>query len=99
MIHHKQRGDRMPKDYYVQPDAQDNVLSEEQVLSLARQHIPEIKAVTYVDETGGEARTYYLDDHLLLKTQRPQQLRPRTSLRKEVAFLQQLEGVEGVHVP
>lgn len=89
----------MPKDYYIQPDAPDNVLSEEQVLSLARQHVPDIKAVTYIDETGGEARTYYLDDHLLLKTQRPQQLRPRTSLRKEIVFLQHLEGVEGVSVP
>lgn len=89
----------MPKDYYVQPDAPDDVLSEEKVLSLARQYVPNVKAVTHVDETGGEARTYYLDDDLLLKTQRPQQLRPRTSLRKEIVFLQQLEGVEGVSVP
>ena len=87
------------KDYYVQPDAPDEVLSNEKVLSLARGHAPEVQAVTYVDETGGEARTYYLDDNLLLKTQRPQQLRPRTSLKKEVLFLQQLEGVEGVNVP
>jgi hygromycin-B 7''-O-kinase len=89
----------MPKDYYIQPDALDNVLRDEQVLSLARQHRPDVKAVTYVDETGGEARTYYLDENLLLKTQRPQQLRPRTSLQKEVVFLKQLEGVEGVSVP
>ena len=89
----------MPKDYYIQPDAPDLVWSEEQVLSLARQFVPSVKSVTAVDETGGEARTYYLDDNLLLKTQRPQQLRPRTSLRKEVVFLQQLEGVEGVSVP
>src|SRR5215510_5728940 len=89
----------MPKDYYIQPDALDDVLSAEKVLALARQHVPDVRAVTYVDETGGEARTYYLDDNLLLKTQRPQQLRPRTSLRKEIVFLQQLEGVEGVNVP
>jgi len=89
----------MPKDYYIQPDAPDPVLSEEEVLSLARQHAPDVKAVTAVDETGGEARTYVIDDHLIFKTQRPQQLRPRTSLRKEIVFLQQLEGVEGVTVP
>lgn len=89
----------MPRDYYVQPDAPDPVLSAEQVLALVRQHIPEAKAVTAVDESGGEARTYVIDDNLIFKTQRPQQLRPRTSLRKEVLFLQQLEGVEGVSVP
>ena len=55
--------------------------------------------VTAVDETGGEARTYYIDDAYILKTQRPHQLRPRTSLKKEVVFLQQLEGVKGLNVP
>lgn len=89
----------MPRDYYIQPDAPDPVLSEEKALSLVRQHVPDVKAVTAVDETGGEARTYVIDDRLILKTQRPQQLRPRTSLRKEIVFLQQLEGVEGVNVP
>lgn len=89
----------MTRDYYIQPDAPDLVLSEEKVLSLARQHVPDVKAVTAVDETGGEARTYVIDDRLILKTQRPQQRRPRTSLRKEVVFLKQLEGVEGVNVP
>ena len=89
----------MPKDYYIQPDAPDPVLSDEQVLALVRRHAPDAKAVTAVDETGGEARTYAIDDNLILKVQRPQQLRPRTSLKKEVLFLQQLEGVEGVHTP
>ena len=89
----------MPKDYYIQPDAPDLLLSTEQVLAYARQLAPEVKAVTSVDETGGEARTYAIDNHLIFKTQRPQQIRPRTSLKKEVLFLQQLEGVEGVNVP
>src|SRR5215216_7087442 len=89
----------MPRDYYIQPDAPDSVLSEEKVLSLARQFVPGVKAVTAIDETGGEARTYLIDDQLILKTQRPQQLRPRTSLQKEVVFLKQLEGVEDVSVP
>jgi aminoglycoside phosphotransferase (APT) family kinase protein len=89
----------MPKDYYIQPDASDPVLSAEQVLTYVHQHAPEAKVVTGIDETGGEARTYAIDDHLIFKTQRPQQLRPRTSLKKEVLFLQQLEGVAGINVP
>jgi aminoglycoside phosphotransferase (APT) family kinase protein len=55
-----------------------------------RQHAPTAQAVTGVDESGGEARTYTIDDALVLKTQRPQQLRPRTSLAKEAFFLNQL---------
>ncbi len=39
----------MPRDYYIQPDAPDPVLSDEQVLALARQHVPDAKAVTGVD--------------------------------------------------
>jgi len=89
----------MPKDYYIQPDAPDPLLSAEQVLGYVRRHVPEVKAVTGVDETGGEARTYSIDEHLIFKTQRPQKLRPRTSLKKEVLFLRQLEGVEGINVP
>ncbi len=89
----------MAKDYYVQPEAPDTILSAEQVLALARQHLPSAKAVTAVDETGGEARTYSIDDAYILKTQRPHKLRPRTSLKKEVVFLHQLEGVEGLTVP
>jgi aminoglycoside phosphotransferase (APT) family kinase protein len=52
--------------------------------------VPQARAVTGVDESGGEARTYAIDQYLILKTQRPQQLRPRTSLEKEVFFLNQL---------
>ncbi len=89
----------MPKDYYIQPDAPDPVLSAEQVLAYVRLHAPKAQAVTGVDETGGEARTYAIDDSMIFKTQRPQQLRPRTSLKKEVLFLQQLEGVTGLNVP
>jgi aminoglycoside phosphotransferase (APT) family kinase protein len=66
------------------------VLSDDVVLSLARAHAPDARVITQVDETGGEARTYFIDDALVLKTQRPQQLRPRTSLAKEVFVLRQL---------
>lgn len=80
----------MPRDFYVQPDAPDPVLPNVMVLSLARRHVPDARTVTSVDESGGEARTYVIDDTLIFKTQRPQQLRPRTSLEKEVFFLNQL---------
>jgi len=66
------------------------VLDFELVLSLARRHAPGVKAVTGVDESGGEARTYAMDSDIIFKTQRPQQLRPRTSLEKEVFFLNQI---------
>ncbi len=89
----------MPKDYYLQPNAPDPVLSSEQILALVRQHVPDAQTVTSVDETGGEARTYLIDDNLIFKTQRPHQLRLRTSLKKEVFFLQQLGGVKGVKTP
>jgi hygromycin-B 7''-O-kinase len=80
----------VPGDFYVQPEAPDPVLADDAVLSLVRRHAPEVRAVTGVDESGGEARTYLIDQTLILKTQRPQQLRPRTSLKKEVFFLTQL---------
>ena len=89
----------MPKDVYLQPDAPDPILSEELVLALVRRHVHDVLAVTDVDESGGEARTYAIDTNLILKVQRPQQLRPRTSLAKEVFFLQQLETVPGISVP
>lgn len=89
----------MLKDIYSQPNAPDPVLDDELVLSLAQRHVPEAKAVTGVDESGGEARTYAVDEDLIVKVQRPQQLRPRTSLEKEVFFLNQLAEVPEVSVP
>src|SRR5437764_726684 len=69
------------------------------VLVLLRRHVPEAQAVTGIDESGGEARTYAIDANLILKVQRPQQLRPRTSLAKEVFFLRQLESQPNISVP
>jgi hygromycin-B 7''-O-kinase len=89
----------MFEDTYSQPDAPDSVLDDELVLSLVRRHVPDAQAVTGVDESGGEARTYAIDDAIILKVQRPQQLRPRTSLEKEVFFLRQLEQDPTVPVP
>ena len=69
----------------------DLVLDTETVLGLARRHLATVTSVTAVDETGGEARAYLLDDRYVLKTQRPHRVRPRTSLSKEVFYLQQIE--------
>jgi aminoglycoside phosphotransferase (APT) family kinase protein len=63
---------------------------------LARQHVPDARAVTAVDESGGEARTYMLDETVVVKTQRPHRLRPRTSLAKEAYLLELLaSGLRG----
>jgi hygromycin-B 7''-O-kinase len=77
-------------DVYLQPHAADPVLSEQTVLELARAHVPQAQTVTGVDESGGEARVYFVDGEVVVKTQRPPRLRPRTSLAKEVALLGQL---------
>jgi hygromycin-B 7''-O-kinase len=86
-------------DIYLQPDAPDAVLDDETVLELARRHVPEARAVKGIDESGGEARTYAIDDDLVLKVQRPHRLRPRTSLEKEVFFLNQLAADSSIRVP
>src|ERR1043166_2046928 len=78
----------------------DPVLDGAVVLNVVRQHLPSAAAVTGVDESGGEARTYAIDDHFIFKTQRPHRVRPRTSLEKEVFHLQQLaERAPEVSVP
>src|SRR5688572_11782366 len=80
----------MLKEYYLQPDAPDPVLPEAEVLRCVRRFVPTAKAVTRVDESGGEARTYFVDEAIVLKVQRPQQVRVGTSLAREVFFLNQL---------
>jgi hygromycin-B 7''-O-kinase len=89
----------MPKDIYLQPDAPDPILSDAVVLGLVGRHVPDAHALTGVDESGGEARTYLVDDGLVLKTQRPHRLRPRTSLAKEAAFLRHLAAFPAIPVP
>ena len=95
----REEGIAMPKDTYLQPDAPDPVLDAATVLALARRHIPEARAVREVDETGGEARTYAVDAGVIVKTQRPHRLRPRTSQAKEVFFLEQLARFPDIPVP
>jgi aminoglycoside phosphotransferase (APT) family kinase protein len=79
-------------DVYLQPDADDPVLTDAVVLELARRHVPGALSVTAVDESGGEARAYMVDDAVVVKTQRPHRLRPRTSLAKEAYLLDLLDA-------
>lgn len=86
-------------DTYSQPDAPDPVLGDDRVLELARRHAGSVQKITAVDESGGEARAYMCDDNLVFKTQRPPQLRPRTSLEKEALILRHLAAETSVLVP
>jgi aminoglycoside phosphotransferase (APT) family kinase protein len=83
----------LPRHVYLQPDAADPVLPAEVVLALVQQHVPDARSVVAVEESGGEARTYRIDDDVILKVQRPPQLRPLTNLAKEVFFLEQLAAL------
>jgi aminoglycoside phosphotransferase (APT) family kinase protein len=74
-------------DVYLQPEAPDPVLDDAVVVELARRHVHDASRVTAVDESGGEARAYFVDDTVVVKTQRPHRLRPRTSLAKEAYLL------------
>jgi len=89
----------LSSDIYTQPEAPDPVLDEATVLDLARRHVPRCSAVTGIDESGGEARVYMIDADLILKIQRPHQLRARTSLEKEAFFMSQLADDPEIVVP
>lgn len=77
------------REYY-QKDAPDPVLDAAHVLRLVRSHVPTAQAVTGIDETGGEARVYFIDAEIVCKVQRPPQRRSWTNLEKEVVFLRHL---------
>jgi aminoglycoside phosphotransferase (APT) family kinase protein len=90
----------MIKDIYYQRGFPDPVFENDYVLSLVRPFVPGVQEVARVDETGGEARTYAVDNNIILKVQRPQQLRLSTSLEREVFFLKQLEKYDAsISVP
>ena len=61
----------LPSDMYSQPNAVDPVLDARTMLDLVRRHGVRCSAVTSIDETGGEARAYGLDDNLVLKVKGP----------------------------
>ncbi|MGK5112851.1 MULTISPECIES: phosphotransferase family protein [unclassified Geodermatophilus] len=94
-------------DVYSQPEAPDPVLPSELVRELAGPHLPsgvQLDGGMQVDESGGEARVYLFDRSdaaggVVVKTQRPHRLRPRTSLRKEAALLEALTGPLAGRIP
>jgi aminoglycoside phosphotransferase (APT) family kinase protein len=89
----------MRETIYYQRGMPDPVLEEVYVLELVRQYVSGVKAVTSIDDSHGEARAYAVDDNIILKVQRPQQLRSSTSLEKEAFFLKHLETQTDVNVP
>lgn len=89
----------MRETIYYQRNAPDPILDQATVLEIVHQYVPEAKMVTSIDESGGEARAYVVDDNIILKVQRPQQLRSSTSLEKEVFFLNQIAKQTDASVP
>jgi hygromycin-B 7''-O-kinase len=87
-----------PNDDYSQLQAPDPVLTENQVLELVRRHVSASR-IESVDESGGEARAYLVDNGVVLKVQRPNRRRPRTSLAKEAFFLERLAADPEISVP
>lgn len=87
------------KDVYVQPEVSDEVWNDNLILELVSEFVPSVKKVLGIDETGGEARTYAVDDNIIIKTQRPNRLRPRTNLEKEAFMLRQIEKESDINVP
>jgi hypothetical protein len=57
-------GIMLPSDTYSQPNATDPVLDERTVLNIVHRHGVSCSAVTSIDEIGGEARAYVLDENL-----------------------------------
>lgn len=86
-------------DVYSHPEAPDPVLSEDAVVTAAAKHVRDPGPLVEVDESGGEARAYMLGSGVVVKTQRPHRLRPRTSLTKEALFLEELDRAGRFPVP
>src|SRR5262245_53881660 len=81
-------------EFYFQPGAPDSILTEAEVLRCVRKFVAGARSLTHIEESGGEARTYVVDGALVLKVQRPQQVRVSTSLAKEVFYLRQLAAYD-----
>ncbi len=82
------------RDTERQPHPADPVLDDDVVLGVVRAWVPDAQMVSALDETGGEARVYVVDDEIVLKTQRPHRVRGRTSLTKEAFLLNHLAAAD-----
>ena len=61
-------------DIYLQPDAEDPVLSRDTVLGITAAHTGRATTLAGAGESGGEARVGLLDGDVVVKTQRPHRL-------------------------
>jgi hypothetical protein len=75
----------------------DPLWPDERVLEVVSRHVPTVCMVTGIDESGGEARVYFLDEDLVFKVQRPHRVRSWTSLIKEAVLLGAVR--EGTRLP
>ncbi len=89
----------MKKVTYFQPNAKDPVLEEKIILEIVKKYDPTVDTVDFIDETGGEARAYSVNNKIILKVQRPHRLRDKTSLEREVVFLNHLKKYPEITVP
>ena len=89
----------MRETIYYQRGMSDPVYDENFVLEIVRRHVPAAESLKSIDEDGGEGRVYVIDNDIILKVQRPQQLRSSTSLEKEAFFLNQVEKQTDVRSP
>jgi hygromycin-B 7''-O-kinase len=83
---------------HVKDPQRDPVLSSEIVLEIAKRFC-DAQSVTGVEESGGEARTYYIDEDKVLKVQRPHRTRDRTSQKREAFFFKELQPFPEIAMP
>ncbi len=76
----------------------DPIIDNDLVLSIANRHT-KANEVTGVEESGGEARVYYIDADKILKVQRPHRVREKTSQEREVVFLNEVSSFSEITVP
>jgi aminoglycoside phosphotransferase len=76
----------------------DPILENNLILKIANRYVT-TSAVTGVEESGGEARVYYLDNDKVFKVQRPHRVREKTSQEREVLFLNELEKFDNIVTP
>jgi len=89
----------MRETIYYQRGMPDPIYDENIVMDIVHKYAPSAQKLSKIDEEGGEARVYVIDNDIILKMQRPQQLRSSTGLEKEILFLNQLEKQTDVRVP
>ena len=77
----------------------DPVFTSDFILNIVRRHAPDAKEVTCVDEQGGSARAYHIDNRITLKVQRPHRVKSEFNIQREVFLLKELEKQGVANVP